>query len=502
MSGRKSTEVNGLLARGRLARDAGNANYLNKFRMAEKCFKENQSQIDRISRMLSQEQFEIDENLRQEFPEESRLMENILRHISNANKGVNFQAVLFRFSTRSSAIDAELKQADRESDSIRERIKNKDWYCDREYQDADVLLNKYNRITQEKNQLAAAVDQAAQDSNRELVMYRNLERQMCQVKDSYQKLRERWKKVEELKSQAAKAKSYIGSMFEEIDSALAQKYLRDAYAEISDKVHEFSEMPDQQAVNQVTLMSEKISMFVSQMQQRHAEFLEKKEEALSAFEGNGQLLSIEKNFYYDPIDYFKNKNDAEKISLLDYLREYSDKTEMINSIEEGMKTIEELLEDENYEQAFQQAVTNTKMIEQAAAYAAIKQEQMMKNFYVAKDIKKVMMAMGYETGAMKREGHIKNGWRITAKSPGGECIDFSQVFINDAGRVNIDIDHKETGSCVSRWKEICQALDDAGIYIEKMNTAKGTNVINRREVESTQNHSVQCQQPDRAFLAD
>lgn len=56
-----------------------------------------------------------------------------------------------------------------------------------------------------------------------------------------------------------------------------------------------------------------------------------------------------------------------------------------------------------------------------------------------------MKSMGFETGAYKIDGHIKNGWKISASNPNGENIDFTKVFMDDAGKMNIEIDHKTLG---------------------------------------------------------
>ena len=45
MSGRKSTEVNGLLSRGKDARKAGNENYLKNISASEKSLRDNQKKI-------------------------------------------------------------------------------------------------------------------------------------------------------------------------------------------------------------------------------------------------------------------------------------------------------------------------------------------------------------------------------------------------------------------------------------------------------------------------
>lgn len=480
MSGRKSAEVNGLLTRGKNARDAGNVCYLNKMHQAEQAFQCNQAEISEICRRLSERTFTVDAECRKEFPNEAAMIEKMLNHIENANKGVSYQPVLREFQKKNNTIDMQLEYADKESDKIRERIKNKDWYCDDEYRDAGMLLSKYQKIAKEKSRLAVSIEQAVQDSGRDIVIYRNLEMQMHQVTEAYEKLQKRTNDIIELRNKAAKAKEYIRSMTDEAEPALAKKYMEEEYNSLLEQVKRFSELPDEEAVSQVTEISEIISLFLGKLSQRHTKFLEMQEKAIAALKANEQLLSAEHNFYFEPADYFKNKENASKIPLLRYLAEFTDKNEMIQSIEEGMETIKQMIEGEKYEDALQQSERNLENIRRAADYASLRQEHLIENFYVARDIKKVMIDMGFETGATKLGGQ-KDGWRITAKAPGGESIDFSQVFINDDGKIKMDINHQTLGNCPSQWKEICRAFDNAGIYIEKIDMEDGTNVISRKE---------------------
>lgn len=484
MSGRKSTEVNGLLARGKNARDAGDASYMQTFREAEKILKNNERKIAEINSRLSDGIFQIDAGYRSEFPKEAQQLENSLNKIRQANKKVSYQQTLQEFQTSAKQIKAELKKADHESDSIRQRIKSKSWYCDDEYREADALLSRYQNIAQRKNRLSARIHKIAHDSSQNLIRYENLEIQLSKNKEAYERLQKRTDEIRELRTKAKEAKEYISKIFGEADTALAEKFLPDDYRALSDEVRQFCALSDQQAVQQITEMSERVTVFFNHLQQCHVRFLEQKKQAETALDGNRELLSTDKYFYFEPIDYFKKKENAAKIPLLDYLSAYSDQNEMIHSIEDGLERAEELIRDEKFDAACEQSDRNTELIQKAAAYAAKKQEHLIENFYVARDIKKVLTDMGFEAGATKLDGNIKNGWRITAKSAGGESIDFSQVLIEDDGEVKINIDHKMAGSCSSEWAEICSALDDAGIYIEKINMENGANVINKRECKS------------------
>lgn len=480
MSGRKSTEVNGLLARGKDARDAGNTSYSHVFHMAEKILRKNESKITEISSRLSDEIFQIDKRCRTEFPKETKQLESSLQGIVEANRGISYHQILQGFQILAKQFEDELKLADKQGDKIRKKIKDKEWYCDDEYEEADRLLSKYQRIAQEKNRLVSKIHNTVQGSSQDLIRYENLEVQFLKIREAYERLWKRTTEIQELRSKAEQAKKYIEKIFLDVNPDLAKKFMSDEYSKLSDEVQQFCSLDDCQAVQNITAISERISVFSNHLQQCHIRFLEQKKRAETALDDNRKLLSTDKYFYHDPIEYFKKKENAMKIPLLDYLSAYSDQSEIIHSVEEGISLAEELVRNEEYDAAYEQADKNMELIEKAAAYAQIKQEHLMENFYAARDIKKVMINMGFETGAMKIGGNIKNGWRITAKSPGGESIDFSQVLIKDDGEVKIDIDHKTVGSCSSQWGDICGALDDVGIHIERIDMENGSNVINKR----------------------
>ena len=69
-------------------------------------------------------------------------------------------------------------------------------------------------------------------------------------------------------------------------------------------------------------------------------------------------------------------------------------------------------------------------------------------------------------------------------NPNGENIDFTKVFMDDAGKMNIEIDHKTLGDCPSRWGEICNKFEDMGIYIEKIVMENGSVVLDKRSGKS------------------
>ena len=236
-------------------------------------------------------------------------------------------------------------------------------------------------------------------------------------------------------------------------------------------------------------MSEKISIFSSEVDQKYTEYLARVEMLESAIKANENSLKISSNFYFEPIDYYKNKDEATKIPLLDYLIEYSDKKELADSIKQEINKSKKLLDEEKFKEVETSIEKCADLINKANEYASILQEHMIENFYVAKDMTNVMKKMGFETGAYKIDGNIKNGWKISASNPNGENIDFTKVFVDDEGKMNIEIDHKTIGDCPSKWSDITAEFEEAGIYIENITMENGGVVVSKRGKNQENNSS-------------
>ncbi len=468
MSGRKSTEVNGLLARGRNARDSVAENYKERMRISEQTLHENQKKLEDIGSRISAQKIQISEDSKREFFQESQRLQELFDTIKKASKRIDYAKDIEYANSEKQRIQTELKNADKEQERIRISIQNKNWYCDKEYKDAGKLVKKYEAIANSQNQLVADFSKKEQESNQTVIRYQLMEKQMRQIIEEEKNLNKKAVQIVQLREKAADAKKYVQDTFQKIDQNLGEKFLPTEKKALQKEISTFMGLTDTLIVEKITELSEKISLFSSKLEQCYSEYLERIEQIKSAIEHNKNSLGKEHNFYFEPVDYFKNKNGAQKISVLDYIAEYGDKNEIIVQIQQGIDKANQLLADELFDEAEQQTLETDKWIEQANQYATLLQEHLIENFYVAKDMIKVMKSMGFETGAYKIDGHIKNGWKISASNPNGENIDFTKVFMDDAGKMNIEIDHKTLGDCPSRWGEICNKFEDMGIYIEKI----------------------------------
>jgi len=480
MSGRKSTEVNGMLARGKNARESGVSNFIGNILNAKKKLSDNQKDINSICDQINKTNINISDESKSEFPEESKELQNKYNEIKRQSEKVDYSSDIKAAENEQATLDNELQNADKKQESIRSRIKNKDWYCDEEYNEASKLVQVYKKISEKKNNLISKLKSKVQKSDQDVVKYQNLQKQMGQVVDAEKNLNKKSLKIVELRAKATDSKQYIKETFEKINPTLAVKFCESEYKELHNELNAFYSMSDDRVIETVNKISEKISILSRKVDQRHTEYLARVEMIETGIKANENSLKISSNFYFEPIDYFKNKDEATQISVLDYLAEYSDKKELIDSIKQGIEKSKRLLDEEKFEEAESSIEECADLINKANDYASILQEHMIENFYVAKDMTNVMKKMGFETGAYKIDGNIKNGWKISASNPNGENIDFTKVFVDDEGKMNIEIDHKTMGDCPSKWSDITAEFEEVGIYIENITMENGGIVISKR----------------------
>ena len=105
------------------------------------------------------------------------------------------------------------------------------------------------------------------------------------------------------------------------------------------------------------------------------------------------------------------------------------------------------------------------------------QESMLKKTELAGAIQDVMYELRYDTDLEIINDNPNDGFKITCKA-GDEIIDFTNVNIDDDGKVKVEIDHKEgSGKCAASWQSIAQRLNEVGIPLGGVTTANGKNVL-------------------------
>ena len=148
MSGRKSTEVNSMLARGKNARESGVGNYLNSLLSSKKKLSENQKSINKISDWIDSVKINISSESKTEFQAESKELQEKYDSIKKKNIKVNYDSDIAEADLEQRKIDDELNDADKKQANIRDKIKKKKWYCDEEYKEASKLVQVYKKISE------------------------------------------------------------------------------------------------------------------------------------------------------------------------------------------------------------------------------------------------------------------------------------------------------------------------------------------------------------------
>ncbi len=483
MSGRKSTEVGDMLLKSSEARKAGERNWANRIYAGSLELKGNQEKIERYYGQVQQDKFALSSDCIRQFPQECEELEKQRKKLRSKGHN-NYTGNLEKIEADRKAIEKSLQEADEESESIQKSIVGKYDYCDTEYKRAKKVAAKYKSTAKQWDAMIKELDHAVKMSGLECIEFRNAAQQMEQLQEKMRKLEEKSRRIIELRKKAAEAKAYLKKSVDEIDAALAGKFMAAEYEELKKQVSRTERMADAEAVNALTSVSERIGMFRAELDKRYAAFLEEQQKTAA---GIAQLKGLlEADGYYEPTDYLRNGEQAKKHLLLSYIEDYGNRETLIREIEDGIREAEEAYEREEFAKAQNLTETADEKIHQAMEYAVLLQENMLKSAYMAVDIRKVMADFHYKVSAKMIDGNPKNGWRVTA-SQGGETIDFDRVYFNEEGTPEIGIDHKLApgASCKTEWKEFMGALDKKGICIWNIDLEDGTPLIHRVKEEGT-----------------
>ena len=482
MSGKKSTQVKDLLSKGDQARKAGEGNWANRICAGSLELKGNQEKIELYYRQVQQDKFVLSSDCIRQFPLESKKLEEQRKKLrSKAHH--NYTGHIEKIKSGRKEIEKNLQEADKESESIRKSIAGKYDYCNSEYRRAETVVLKYKRAAKQRDAVIKEMDHAVKMSEAECIEFRNAARQMEQLREKMRKLEEKSRRIIQLRKKAAEAKSYLRKSINEIDEALAGKFMAAEFEELKRQVGRTERMADAEVVNKLTSVSERIGVFRAELDRQYAAFLEEQQKTAA---GISQLKGLlEADGYYEPTDYLKNGNQAKKHLLLSYIEDYGNREELIREIENGIRDAEDAYEREAFAEARDLTEAADEKIHQAMEYAVFLQENMLKSAYMAVDIRRVMAEFNYKVSAKMIDGNPKNGWRVTARQ-GGETIQFDRVYINEEGTPEIGIDHTLApgASCQDEWKGFMSALDEKGICIWKIDLEDGTKLIHRVSEEA------------------
>lgn len=462
MSGRKASEVSSLLSRGEQARVAGEKNFYKIIKDNKENIINNKCEISKIVNEINNSTLDFSSEVCDEFPKEVAQMKKEFINIKQEISVKNYN--LSSIDKDITEIKNIIKKADEESNQLRNIIRTKPHYCDREYERADLVVKQYKEANYLKSKVKEKLNSINNESEVELINVEFAKKQIQILSIQKANLDRKAKEIIKLRNESNKAREYIENLVNNIDSNVANKFMPKEYKEILTIKNNFISFSNSEVVKNLNDVSEKIGIFNNKLNIIYEEFKAKKAEAIEVL--NNLKKAYKKDKFYDPMDFVKNGDKAKEIDLAIFLNSYL-KGKYVNDIENGISKVEELIEKENFEESNREADNITKLIEEAAYYSSIKQENLLKNTYIALDIRNVMRRMNYKTNAKIINNDITNGFRITCEI-GDELIDFDKVLVDDEGKVTIDIDHTEEvgGTCATKWPDITNELANVGIFIK------------------------------------
>lgn len=477
MSGKKIEDVNGQLSKCEEAWKASEKNWKNRIAGGIAGIKENQKKIQDCYVQIRQGAMSLSEECQREFPEESREIERQWKELQKKKCG-DYTGDIAQAESEEEKIRKGLREADRENESIRQSIKGRSWYLDPEFERAEKLAEKYRKLAKERDKTIRALDDAAGKSSLECATFQSAARQAKNLLEKRKQLEEKARKIAELRKEAGEAREFLKKSIEEIDAVIAEKFMAEEFDGLKKEICRAAAMEDGEFVRSLASMSERIGVFRAALDMRYAAFTEEQQKTEAGIKQLKDLL--EADGYYEPTDYLRNGEQAKKNSLLRYIRKYGDRDGLVSEIEEGMREAEAAFQDEAFSRAQDLLKGTDEKIHQAMEYAAMVQENMLKSAYIAVDIRKVMKDFEYNVSAAMIDGNPKNGWKIVA-ARGGETINFERVYVDEAGKSEIGIDHKiRPGAfCHKEWEEISRAMTEKGIFVEGVRREDGTAVVGK-----------------------
>ena len=224
MSGRKSSEVSGLLSLGKKSKDEINRNLNNTFNQNIEKNKELFSSLEDIEREIKDISLQIDTQIKDEISINEL---NIVLNRLKAEKEKILNTKLDDFSEelkKKKLIEDEFLSLERITTELERKIANKWDYCDEEYSEANSVVKRYDEGKKQLNLLLSKILNKMQKNNE---IFLN-------TKITYQNI----KKIKE--EFALKTKNIINAnnmaliqdMFKNIDENIAKKFMSNEFIDL------------------------------------------------------------------------------------------------------------------------------------------------------------------------------------------------------------------------------------------------------------------------------
>ena len=465
MSGRKSSEVAGVLKQGEAVRQMTDGIYSSQI---EKDFDNCRRILSKIKELQTQSEkmsSELNQEARNMFANEAEVQLNDFKAIQKSlmqleaseETGENIRRQLKN-------LDKQLADADNEAEDIRRSIRGKDWYCDEEYSRAQKLVRTYKRLRDQRvnlqHQMTQITQSASQRLNQAQSMYNRLNKLKSQIEDMNEVARKR--------QESDVMRNELKQALQNIPVNWAEKFFDTEYKGLQETVDRAIAENDDTLIRTFKNVYGTVTTFKTKLDARIEEWQQQKSDAESWIKKVEDLAKIE---LIGPIDYYNDGENGQKVGLFDYIQQYGNKdyqTDYRKNLDEARTKIQH----ESFIEATELLKKTAEIVTNARDYAAELQESMLKKTELAGAIQNVMADLKYNVDLSILNDNPNDGYKITC-SIGDEIIEFDRVDIDNEGNVIVDINHKEAigGTCQNSWKDITHRMREAGIPIT--NVKKG-----------------------------
>ena len=472
MSGRKSSEVAGVLAQGEKVRQMTDGLYTNQI---EEDIKNALKSIENAKGKKQQAQ-NSEASLAPEadkmFGEKGKEQVNKFNALKQKFNDMQFdEGEIQNIRQELKDLDNALKAADKEAEDIRTAIKGKrnGWYCDAEYKRANDLVVEYGKLRDKRVKLshrAANIRQTSAET--QTVAIRDAEN-LQNLKTSIDNMNETAKKRQESNAMRETLNKQIAA----IPSKEANKFFGEEFNNIKREIDEAVKLQDEALISEFRDKFNKVSEFSAKLKERINLWKQQKADAESLMRTVCERADFE---LIGPVEYFNKKERGAKTPLFDYLKQYEGHDysgDYNNFLNDGKK----MIRNESFVEAVAELKKALNFVNELRDKAAALQEVMLKKTELAGAIQKVMHDMKYNVKTRFIDDNPNNGYHITC-DVGEEIIDFDTIDIDDDGNIIVSIDHTEAmgGNCQNSWPEIAKRMQDAGIPVTNV-TSHGKSVL-------------------------
>lgn len=381
-------------------------------------------------------------------------------------------------------LDKKLSKADVQAQSIRDAIRNKDWYCDAEYKQARELLWTYEGLRSERVNLERRIKKILSDEEQRLSSMRTESSRLKKLAEQMAKMNAAAKK----RKQAAAFRKELQDALTAVDTKSAEKFFAAEFTALKHSTAQVAARGDEDVLESFQKQYSAITNFQARLTERVALWQKQKADAQTLFE---RLEHEASQNFIDPIDIYNGDANGRRINLFDYLKTFGGK----DSGGEYSRRREEaanLIRQEKFLDSMAIMSAAIDLTESARQEALNVQEIMLKKLELAGAIQDVMDDLRYDTDLQIINDNPNDGFKITCNI-GDETIDFERVDIDSEGKIVVNVDHKEGkgSNCSGAWNEISGRLNSVGIPLTDVRMANGTGVLHGRQAVGDSSREVE-----------